>query len=120
MKQFIILVLSFAIIYAIVYDIRSGTIPTVPAVSGDVAQQNSQYSKFVTDTQTVPAGVQPTFTVIEVAPGDTVLGIIEQLHENHLPVPIEQITEDFLSLNELEASEIRAGQAYRFPLYHDS
>ncbi|TDQ41710.1 hypothetical protein [Aureibacillus halotolerans] len=115
MKQFIVVVLSFAIIYAIVYDFRSGTIPSTQSVGNWETVDVLQQDELLPSTRS-----EENNTYIEhmVKPGDTVLGIIESLHDNQIPVPIEQISEDFIALNQSPVNTIEAGEVYRFPLYN--
>lgn len=51
--------------------------------------------------------------------GDTVISIAEKIHQGPIPVPIDQLIDDFQSLNEISPNEIQIGQHYKFPFYHD-
>ena len=80
-KKLLILLGCCIVIYSVYYDLTYGTIPEV--------------------TQVTPATVDKTnetYYNIKVEPGDTVISLIEE-KEGTLPVPIEQIIEDFRSLN---------------------
>lgn len=55
---------------------------------------------------------------VTVQAGYTVLSIVEHLHKQQLPTSIEQIIDDFKTLNpNIHPDDIQIGKTYRFPLY---
>jgi hypothetical protein len=94
----IILFIGFCIVaYSIYFDISVGTLPAYSSENMDKINEN--------------------YYNIKVEPGDTVLSIIEK-NEGTIPVPIDQMIEDFSLLNNgMNPEEIEIGQTYRFKNY---
>ena len=97
MKKFLLFISFCIIAYSVYFDIRVGTLPTYSSEKMDKPDKN--------------------YYNIKVEPGDTVLSLIEK-NEGTLPVPIEQIIEDFSNLNKgVKPEDIKIGQTYRFKNY---
>lgn len=111
MKKIAAIITAFIVVYSIYYDLTVGTVPGI----GKVTLASSSSSEI--------AEVQPLlnddpFTLIETKPGDTVLSIVEKLHQGPLPVPIDTIIQDFQELNQnLKPEKIQIGKQYKIPLY---
>jgi hypothetical protein len=106
MKNLLILLASFLIIYSIYFDISVGTLPH-------------------SDTQKVEAVAKPKLSKtripyfeVKVEPGDTLLTIVEHRIKKPLPVSITRLIHDFEVLNpDQSAEKIQIGKSYRFPDY---
>lgn len=96
MKKILLFIGFCLVIYSIYFDINVGTLPT--------------YSENMDKTD-------ENYYNIKVEPGDTVLSVVEK-KEGTLPVPIDQIIEDFTLLNDgINPEEIKIGRSYRFKNY---
>ncbi|WP_455662402.1 LysM peptidoglycan-binding domain-containing protein [Pradoshia sp.] len=96
-KKLLIFLGCCIVIYSVYYDLTYGTMPIATPAAVDKTNK--------------------TYYNIKVEPGDTVISLIEE-KEGTLPVPIEQIIEDFRSLNNgLNPEEIKIGQTYRLKDY---
>jgi hypothetical protein len=108
MKKIAAIITAFIVVYSIYYDLTVGTVPGF----GKVTLASSEIAE-----------VQPLlndnpYTLIETKPGDTVLSIVEKLHQGPLPVPIDTIIQDFQELNQnLKPEKIQIGKQYKIPLY---
>jgi hypothetical protein len=106
MKNLLILLVSFLIIYSIYFDISVGTLPHP-------------------DTQKVEAVAKPKlpkaripYFEVKVEPGDTLMTIVEHQIKKPLPVSITRLIHDFEELNpDQSAEKIQIGKSYRFPDY---
>jgi hypothetical protein len=106
MKNLLILLASFLIIYSIYFDISVGTLPQ-------------------TDTKKVEAVAKPKspktsipYFEVKVEPGDTLMTVVEHRIKRQLPVSITRLIHDFEALNpEQTAEKIQIGKSYRFPDY---
>lgn len=94
------------IAYVIYIDFTKGTLP----------KENKPKSEQVVSTSSSVNSI-PYFER-KVAPGDTVLTIVEEHLDQALPVSISQVIADFQTLNNgQEPEEIVIGKHYRFPDY---
>ncbi|MGG5255032.1 hypothetical protein ACQYAD_16495 [Neobacillus sp. SM06] len=106
MKKFLGVLLSLIVLYAIYFDLTTGTLP----------QASSQKADAVIQT-TKPKTTIPYFEA-KVEPGETVLTIVEHQIKKPLPVSISKLIRDFQALNTgKDAEKIQIGQTYRFPDY---
>ncbi len=106
MKKFLGVLLSLTILYAIYFDLTTGTLP----------QASSQKADTVIKT-TKPETTIPYFEA-KVEPGETVITIVEHQINKPLPVSISKLIRDFQELNSGKNAEtIQIGQTYRFPDY---
>ncbi len=97
MKKILLFVGFCLVAYSIYFDINIGTLPAYSSENMDKTDEN--------------------YYNIKVEPGDTVLSLVEK-KEGTLPVPIDQIIEDFTVLNDgINPEEIKIGQTYRFKNY---
>ena len=97
MKRIILFIGFYIVAYSIYFDISVGTLPAYSSENMDKMNEN--------------------YYNIKVEPGDTVLSIIEK-SEGTVPVPIDQMIEDFSLLNNgMKPEEIEIGQTYRFKNY---
>ena len=97
MKKIVMFIIICIVAYSIYFDISVGTLPAYSSENMDKTNKN--------------------YYNIKVEPGDTVLSLIEK-KEGTLPVPIEQIIEDFSTLNKgIKPEDIKIGQTYRFKNY---
>lgn len=97
MKKLLFFVGFCLVAYSIYFDINVGTLPAYSLENMDKKDEN--------------------YYNIKVEPGDTVLSLVEK-KEGTLPVPIDQIIEDFTLLNDgINPEEIKIGQTYRFKNY---
>lgn len=112
MKKLIGFLFSILCIYVIYFDLTQGTL-TDGSESRTATAPATQASTGIarTDSKT------PAFQV-KVAPGDTVLTIIEHQLNRQIPVSIDEIITDFSALNPgISPQKIQIGKVYRFPDY---
>lgn len=106
MKKFSIAFLVFLLLYSVYYDLKIGTLPSIKAETVPVQAAYSEQQ----------AG--QAYKEIQVQPGETMLTILEKLHNGSIPVSIEKAVKNFEELNEgISAHNIQADQTYRFPYY---
>ncbi len=109
MKKFSIAVLVFLLLYSVYFDLKIGTLPSAKAEPVPVQAAPSE--------QSPEQGIQ-AYREIRVQPGETMLTILEKLHNGSFPVSIEKAVTDFEALNDgISAHDIKADQTYRFPFY---
>ncbi|MTH52437.1 hypothetical protein GKZ89_03385 [Bacillus mangrovi] len=105
MKRLILLCSIALISYIIYYDLSAGTLPA-PARDAVYASAPG------------PEETEKTYKELTVQSGESVLMLINRVNQHSIPVPLEEAAEDFERLNPgAEASSIRIGQTYKFPLY---
>ena len=98
MRKIIALLAVIIIAISMYYDLKFGTIP---AHSIPPQTENSNY-----------------YMTVKIKPGDTVLSIMEKLHENFDSMQIEQIMHDFQLLNpNADPYSLKEGTLYYFPYY---
>ncbi|MCM3161797.1 LysM domain-containing protein [Metabacillus litoralis] len=109
MKRFSTILIGLFLLYIIYYDFQIGTLPVTNKTSTAQVVASTSIDKQQTKI--------PSFEMT-VKQGDTVLSIIEK-HHGTLPVSIEQVIEDFETLNpKMDAEEIMIGKKYTFPNYN--
>ncbi|GAJ99135.1 hypothetical protein JCM19055_2119 [Geomicrobium sp. JCM 19055] len=85
-----------------------------PATADSVEQDEADH---VEETAPLPDRIIDT-VAIEVESGQTLLTILEQLHEEAIVISIEDIKQDFETLNDgTEYEQLKAGEIYTFPIY---
>ncbi|VEF47789.1 Uncharacterised protein [Bacillus freudenreichii] len=109
MKKIAAFLAVAVIAYSIYYDLTIGTLALDKAVTAvseiNVATELEQSDNMPYHTKTTKAG-------------DTVISITEELHQGPLPVSIDQLIDDFQTLNKgLKPDEIQINKEYKFPLY---
>ncbi|WP_100398332.1 hypothetical protein [Bacillus sp. FJAT-44742] len=127
-KLFGFLLIVIAII-AVYYDLTVGTLPTVvdepatPQAEATVHEEEKNEEE-QTEQESPPPPPSPESSFNEsavevtVEPGQTVLSIVEQLHEGPVPASIQQVSHDFSRLNnDILPEEIQIDQTYWFPTY---
>ena len=98
--------------YSIYYDLTIGTLSLKQAVKA-----TSQVNGYQDTEQT---GSMP-YEIIETVTGDTVISIAETIHDGPLPVSIDQLIQDFKTLNKnVEPDEIQLNKEYKFPVYRST
>lgn len=109
MKKLSLAVLVFLLLYSVYFDLKIGTLPSAKAEPVPVQAASSE--------QPIEQEHQ-SFKEIQVQPGETMLTILEKLHNGSFPVSIEKAVKDFEQLNDgISAHDIKADQTYRFPFY---
>ncbi|RSL30920.1 hypothetical protein D7Z54_23400 [Salibacterium salarium] len=102
MKKMLLFLLFVLVCTSIYYDITEGTLTTS-------SSPPSQPSDTLDDQ---------TMTKVTVESGQTVLSIVERLHDGPIPVSIEQVSHDFKQLNdEIDPNNIKVDKSYHFPVY---
>ncbi|MCF6137931.1 LysM peptidoglycan-binding domain-containing protein [Pseudalkalibacillus berkeleyi] len=105
MKKFSIAFLAFLLFYSVYFDLKIGTLPA----KNDAIPVNAAYSGEIN---------VPAYKEVVVQPGDTMLTIMERVHNGSLPVSIDTAVKNFEELNPgTSAHAIKANQSYRFPLF---
>jgi hypothetical protein len=124
MQRFFLTLITLFIVFVIIYDFKSGTLPTTfgseqTFVENNSIEQEQQENEQLSDTEkTRPKSDDSNFIEVEVSPGSTVLSIVENVNNGQVPVSINQIIADFELLNpEAETNRLQIGEVYKFPLY---
>ncbi|WP_054710934.1 hypothetical protein [Bacillus sp. JCM 19041] len=111
MKRIVYLIIVVIVILGIYHDLSGGTLsddPTVPTRSTTNTSQPKE----------IPEPKSPMYQEVIIEPGQTVLSIVEHLHEGQINESIDTIINDFTKLNEeVNPNALQVGQMYRFPLY---
>lgn len=106
MKKLLGILLTFIVLYAIYFDLTTGTLP----------HADSQKAEAMVETESKISAI-PYFTA-KVEPGETVITIVEHQLKKPLPVSITKLVRDFDTLNSGQnAEKIQVGRTYRFPDY---
>ncbi|RSL34511.1 hypothetical protein D7Z54_05000 [Salibacterium salarium] len=101
MRKMLFLLLFILVCTSIYYDITEGTLPTSSPPSATSDSLDDQ-----------------TIIKVTIEPGQTVLSIVEKLHDGPIPVSIERVTKDFQQLNnDMEPNQIEVDKSYNFPVY---
>ncbi|WHX99332.1 hypothetical protein [Neobacillus sp. DY30] len=107
MKRIGVLLLGLLTIYIIYIDLTAGTLP----------KNESQKTEQTVATMTNITNSAASFEA-EVEPGETLISIVENHIKKPLPVSIDELIEDFQSLNPgLSPEKIQIGSTYEFPDY---
>ncbi|TCP31128.1 hypothetical protein EV207_1033 [Scopulibacillus darangshiensis] len=102
MKKLIIISILGLVGWTSYSDMTEGVLP-----SADTGQRKTD----VTQTVTIP------YKNYQVAPGDTVLSVVEKLNPNDT-IAIQRMVNDFNKLNpNTDPNHIRIGRSYAFPIY---
>jgi hypothetical protein len=105
MKNLLLTLISFLILYSIYFDLSVGTLPLPSKGSVKV------------EAVAKPKSSIPYFEV-KVEPGDTLITIVEHQIKKPLPVSITRLIHDFENLNpDQSAEKIQIGKNYHFPDY---
>ncbi|RKL68708.1 hypothetical protein CR203_01250 [Salipaludibacillus neizhouensis] len=117
MRPIITILLIIIIGFCVRIDLTTGSIPTtLPQTSPENDSVSNE------EESVVPPPVAIPNQVIIVEPGQTVYGIVQELHEGQpFAIPIHEVLEDFETLNpEISANQLIANEQYKFPLYKDN
>lgn len=107
MKKLLGLLLTIIVLYAIYFDLTTGTLP----------HSDSQKAEAMVETTEQKNSSTPYFEA-KVEPGETVITIVEHQLKKPLPVSITKLVRDFDTLNNGQnADRIQVGRTYRFPDY---
>lgn len=120
MKRIAGIFIMLIFLYSTYYDLTIGTLPSeISKASEPTAEQKVivESTEEKEDTITEEPVTDP-FQAVTVEPGNTVLSIVEHLHEGPYPATIQDIIYDFKELNGIEPEEMQIGEEYLFPLYH--
>jgi hypothetical protein len=106
MKNLLVLLVFFLVIYSIYFDLSVGTLPhTDTAKVEAVAKSKAKIPNI------------PYFKE-KVEPGDTLITIVEHQIKKPLPVSMARLIHDFKALNpDQSADNILIGKSYLFPDY---
>lgn len=111
MKRIVYLIIGVIVILGIYHDLSGETLSdesTVPTRS----MTNTSMPKEIQQPES------PMYQEVIIEPGQTVLSIVEHLHEGQIDESIDTIISDFTKLNEeINPNALQVGQMYRFPLY---
>ncbi|RSK27862.1 hypothetical protein EJF36_13785 [Bacillus sp. HMF5848] len=117
MKKLLFVLISLFLAWVIYVDLSKGTIPLTPLLTTNSPPQTSE----MRDDQGMDidaSNTDNTYKAVHVQSGDTVLTIVERLHDEQLPISIQQVIEDFENLNPgVQANNIQTNKTYYFPLY---
>ncbi|MFB4164740.1 hypothetical protein ACE1TI_13120 [Alteribacillus sp. JSM 102045] len=112
MKKLLLFLLFILVCTSIYYDITEGTL-FVPTPETNNSSTSHPSSSANLDDQTK--------IEVTVEPGQTVLSVVEKLHDGPVPASIEQISSDFEKLNNgLSPEKIQVDKSYFFPVYDSS
>ena len=107
MKRIFLFLFGLLTIYVIYVDLTAGTLP-------------KDKTQTAVKTAVTMSSLENTIEAFEaeVEPGETLISIVESHIEKSLPVSIDQLIEDFQTLNPGQAPEkIQIGSTYQFPDY---
>ncbi|RLQ98211.1 hypothetical protein [Falsibacillus albus] len=109
MKKIIALFAVIILVYSVYYDINVGTLPTVSYASSSNPKNQDAAP---------PEDAGKKYEEVQVSSGQTVLTVVEKLHNGPIPVPIDQVIQDFSKLNKgIKPEAIQSGKTYKFPVY---
>lgn len=109
-KRFSIITILLIVLYSMYYDLTIGTLPSHTTTTQQTVKQKETVNEVVQRNE--------PFQAVIVEPGQTVLSIVEQLHEGPIRASISEIIFDFKHLNNgIEPENIQIGQSYFFPIY---
>ncbi|WP_338750130.1 hypothetical protein [Bacillus sp. FJAT-52991] len=106
MKNFIFFVILLIVLAGTWNDLTRGSLP-----QKDPSVIHEKESSPATNTS-IPS------QTVKIKGGDTVLSILEEIHNGKLPVDISQAVNDFSQLNKgITPEQVQIGQSYQFPIY---
>ncbi|CAG9619324.1 hypothetical protein [Sutcliffiella rhizosphaerae] len=112
MIRLLVVALICITIYSIYFDLTSGTIPEGTSAIASAPLTDDSSNQFEEISSNEP------YLEVEVMAGDTVLTIAEKIANKPIPVSIQQLIEDFQTLNEgISPEKIQIGKIYKFPVY---
>lgn len=119
MKRIAGIFIILLFLYSTYYDLTIGTLPSEISKASEPPDEQELIVESTEQKETITeeAMTEP-FQAVTVEPGNTVLSIVEHLHEGPYPATIQDIIYDFKELNGIEPEEMQIGEEYLFPLYH--
>lgn len=116
MRPIVLLIIFVIVAFCIQVDLTSGTIPI--SLSENEGIETDEVSSMEEEVQ-VPLDLPYQMIIVE--PGQTVYGIVQELHhQQSFAVPIHEVLEDFELLNPgVSAHQLLAHEQYKFPLYEN-
>lgn len=115
MKRIFFFLLFIAVCCTSYYDVTKGTLNKTDTSSKQVTTKS--VTAKVHPSNTVSKKTQPDYKSIKIAPGNTVLSIVEKLNPSH-HIPITTVISDFKKLNpNTNPNQIEIGKTYKFPIY---
>ncbi|ARK29366.1 hypothetical protein [Halalkalibacter krulwichiae] len=117
MKRIGTILIILVILYSTYYDLTIGTLPNglTEAAETNIDEMTTES---LSDESENLVQFEP-FQEVTIEPGQTVLSIVEHLHEGPISASIQEIVFDFQELNDgLKPEDIQIGKTYLFPVYH--
>ncbi|GAA0341355.1 hypothetical protein GCM10008967_34670 [Bacillus carboniphilus] len=109
MKRTLLIITALLFAISLYYDIKVGTLSMIKPIRAAQGE--------VMEVTTSPSN-HPLYIEHLVTSGDTVLSVVEKNLNEPLPVGIEQVVQDFITLNQIQPEKIQAGKVYKFPIYN--
>ncbi|HYK73504.1 MAG TPA: hypothetical protein VEV44_10385 [Pseudoneobacillus sp.] len=107
MKKLFGALIILLVCYIVFFDLKYGTLPST-----------TKKTETVVSTQTPTNTTSISYFEEKVSAGDTVLTIVENKLQAQIPVSLNEIVNDFISLNNgITPEKIQIGKTYRFPNY---
>ncbi|MGO4887187.1 hypothetical protein ACJ2A9_05490 [Anaerobacillus sp. MEB173] len=108
MKRALLFFLFLLLSYSTYYDLTIGTLPTKATTAMAVKLVEEEINS-----------KEESYKEVKIKPGDTVLSIVEHIHDGPIKASINQIIYDFQLLNpDTNPEEISIGKTYKFPIYN--
>lgn len=125
MKKLIGTFIFIFVLYVVYYDLTQGTLSKPTSIILVESKSNTQIDrKQKEQNEKEVAKVDHSldselhFMEVKVTAGQTVLSVVEQIHNGPLPVSISQLVTDFQLLNpDAQPEKIQIGKVYKFPVY---
>ncbi|SDH49040.1 hypothetical protein SAMN05192534_10682 [Alteribacillus persepolensis] len=116
MKKLLLFLLFLLICASLYYDMTEGTL-TPSSVNNDSSSNIEVPTETSAPASNALEGKEKTEVIVE--PGQTVLSIVEQLHDGPVPASIADISTDFQQLNNgIAPEDIQVDESYYFPVYN--
>lgn len=128
MKKLFGTLIFIFVLYVIYYDLTQGTLSKPTSIILLESKENLQNDR----SQEEPSKHEDAkelnssesdlhFKEVKVTAGQTVLSVVEQIHNGPLPVSISQLVTDFQLLNpNTQPEKIQIGKVYKFPIYKNN
>ncbi|MET3699252.1 hypothetical protein SAMN05877753_102109 [Bacillus oleivorans] len=106
MKRVAAIITVLLFLLSLYYDLKVGTLPLKATAQMETAEVNAANTGDIAYVEHI------------VSRGETVLSIVER-YTGTLPVEIDTVVQDFISLNQMAPEQIQAGKIYKIPIYRD-
>jgi hypothetical protein len=114
LKRLCIFLLIMIVSYSIYYDLKAGTLPKAHEAAIQATVNQPQES--LPDETVEEINIE--YITVKIKSGDTILSLMEEVLDGPLPVSIDQLIEDFETLNEGHSpQDIQVGRSYKLPVY---